>query len=301
MLVQKTGLAMFETKGLLQQIKHHDRLPITVNRNCAIPLPESVWPKLLQPHQLAYYYLVFVDQGTETIQIDGQAMTITDSQAVFGTPNQVFAHPAPDKATQQYKISFDEHTLALLPQAFPFLLNPLQTSIIRFEPDARERVKAELTMLFGLLHSTGKPTKVDIILAHLNALLTEVNSAYFEGQPQPIPVNPKLSKYVAFTLAVEAQLNQQHDVHTIAEQLAMSPNSLYEVVKAFSGLSPKEWITNRLIEEAQRKLHYSPTSVKELAYELGFTDPAYFSRLFKKKTGKNVSEFLGDRHNLSNN
>lgn len=292
---------MFETKGLLHQIKHHDRLPITVNRNCAIPLPESVWPKLLQPHQLAYYYLVFVDQGTETVQIDGQPITISDSQAVFGTPNQVFAHPAPNKATQQYKLSFDEHTLALLPQAFPFLLNPLQTSIIRLEPDAKERVRAVLTMLFGLLHSTRKSTKVDIILAYLNALLTELNSAYFERHQQPAPVNPKLSKYVAFTLAVEAQLTQQPDVATIAQQLAMTPSSLYGVVKAFSGVSPKDWITNRLMEEAQRKLHYSPTSVKELAYELGFTDPAYFSRLFKKKTGKNVSEFLADRHNLSNN
>ena len=44
--------------------------------------------------------------------------------------------------------------------------------------------------------------------------------------------------------------------------------------------------------EAQRKLRYSNLSVKELAYELGFNDPDYFSRLFKKSTGKSVSDFL---------
>ncbi len=291
---------MFETKGLLNQIKHHYRLPITVNRNCAIPLPEAVWPKLLQPHKLAYYYLVYVDQGRETFQIDGQELTIADSHAVFGRPNQIFAHPAPNKDTQQYKIGFDEHTLALLPQAYPFLVNPLNTNTIHFEPDAKARVKAVLSILFKLLHSSGKPTKVDIILAHLNALLTELNSAYFEPHDQPTPSNLKLSKYVAFTLAVEAHLTEQHDVHTIAEQLAMTPNSLYGVVKEVSGVSPKEWITNRLIQEAQRKLHYSASSVKELAYELGFNDPAYFSRLFKKRTGKNVSDFLAEGHGLSN-
>ncbi|RYF73936.1 MAG: AraC family transcriptional regulator [Cytophagaceae bacterium] len=292
---------MVETKGLLDQIKHHDRLPITVNQNCVIPLPDTVWPKLLQPHQLAYYYLVFVDQGQETFQLDGQPITIVDSQAVFGRPNQIFAHPFPNKETQQYKISFDEHTLALLPQAFPFLINPLNTNIIHFEPDAKARVKTVLSMLFELLHTPGKPTKADIILAHLNALLTELNSAYFETHDQPILSNPKLSKYVAFTLAVEKQLTTQHDVHTIAHQLAMTPNSLYGVVKEFSGVSPKEWITNRLIQEAQRKLHYSASSVKELAYELGFNDPAYFSRLFKKRTGKNISDFLAEQHRLSNN
>jgi len=47
-----------------------------------------------------------------------------------------------------------------------------------------------------------------------------------------------------------------------------------------------------LITEAQRKLRYSNTSIKELAYELGFNDPDCFSRLFKKSTGKSASEFL---------
>ncbi|GAB4039512.1 helix-turn-helix domain-containing protein [Spirosoma jeollabukense] len=292
---------MQETKGLLDQIKHHDKVPITVNQNCAITLPDGVWQKLLQPHRLAYYYFVFVDQGAETCQVDGQDMAISDSQVVFGTPNQIFAHPFPNKATQQYKIGFDENTLALLPQAFPFLVNPFRANTITFEPEAKERVKVVLSMLFQLLHSSGKPRKVAIILAHLNTLLTEFNSAYFEDRPQPASSNLKLSKYVAFTLAVETHLTEQHDVHTIAEELAMTPSSLYGLVKEFSGLSPKEWITNRLIQEAQRKLHYSPLSVKELAYELGFNDPDYFSRLFKKRTGKNISDFVADRHYLSSN
>jgi AraC family transcriptional regulator, transcriptional activator of pobA len=50
--------------------------------------------------------------------------------------------------------------------------------------------------------------------------------------------------------------------------------------------------------EAQRKLQYSHLSVKELAYELGFNDPDYFSRFFKKCTGKSVSEFLEVRQDL---
>ena len=108
---------MQETKGLLDQIKHHDKVPITVNQNCAVTLPEGVWQKLLQPHKLAYYYFVFVDRGAETVQVDAQDITISDSQLVFGVPNQIFAHPSPSKDTQQYKIGFDENTLAMLPQA----------------------------------------------------------------------------------------------------------------------------------------------------------------------------------------
>jgi AraC-like DNA-binding protein len=98
---------------------------------------------------------------------------------------------------------------------------------------------------------------------------------------------------------VETHLTEQPSINTIAEKLALSTNSLYRIVKEFSGTSPKDFITNRLMIEAQRKLHYSNLSVKELAYELGFNDPDYFSRLFKKCTGKNVSEVLENRQDLS--
>lgn len=290
---------MQETTGLLDKIKHHDKLPIMVNENCTIALPEDALQKLLQPHKLTYYYFVFVDQGSEMVQVDQQDRTISDSQLVFGLPNQIFAHLSSNKANQQYKIGFDENALALLPHAYPFLVNPLQANVITFSPDAKQRVKAVLSILFQLLHSPGKQKNVDILLAHLNALLTEFNSAYFEHSDQTPPSNPKLAKYVAFKLAVETHLTEQHDVHTIADELAMTPSSLYGLVKEFSGLSPKEWITNRLMQEAQRKLHYSSLSVKELAYELGYNDPDYFSRLFKKRTGKNISAFVADQHDLS--
>ncbi|QKZ14852.1 helix-turn-helix domain-containing protein [Spirosoma sp. KUDC1026] len=290
---------MQDTKGVLDKIRHHDQVPLMINENCAIPLPEAVLPTLLQPHKLAYYYFMFMDRGSETCQIDFQDRTVADSQVIFGLPNQVFAHAAPDKNNQQYKISFDENTLSLLPQAYPFLVNPANTNAITFDPAARQRVKATLSILFQLVHTPGKQQHAAVILAYVNALLTEFNSAYFAHNQSGATANPRQSKYIAFKLAVETHLTEQHDVHTIADELAMTPGSLYTLVKEFSGLSPKEWITNRLIQEAQRKLQYSAPSIKELAYELGFNDPAYFSRLFKKRTGKNVSTFLAERQNLS--
>ena len=133
---------MQQTTGLLQKIKHHDQLPIMVNENCAIALPEEVLPTLLQPHQLAYYYFVFVDRGSQSVAIDGQDITIADSQVAFGLPNQLFAQLASDKSAQQYKFGFDENALALLPQTYPFLINPFSTNVITFDSAAKERVKA---------------------------------------------------------------------------------------------------------------------------------------------------------------
>lgn len=290
---------MHETKGLLDKIKHHDKLSITVNEDCRIYLPEDVLQTLLEPHKLAFYYFVFMDQGSATYTVDLEDIIVSDGQLVFGLPNQVFIN-SPHNINNHYShLGFDESTLALLPRSYPFLVNPLQSSRITFDLDAQQRVKGVFANLFQLLHSSGKPTNTEIILAHLNVLLTEFNSAYFEQSAPDTIANPKLSKYVAFKLAVETHLTEQHDVHTIAEKLAMTTSNLYGVVKEFSGVSPKEWITNRLMLEAQRKLQYESLSVKELAYELGFNDPDYFSRLFKKSTGKSVSAFLADLRDLS--
>jgi AraC family transcriptional regulator, transcriptional activator of pobA len=47
--------------------------------------------------------------------------------------------------------------------------------------------------------------------------------------------------------------------------------------------------------EAKRRLYYAESSsIKELAFGLGFNDPEYFSRLFKKITGKTIAVFVQD-------
>ncbi len=292
--------AMLDTTGLLEQMKHHDRLPIMLNENCQINIPEPALATLLRPHRLSFYYFVYVDQGSETYTIDMEDVTISGNEMVFGLPNQIFRNPLKLVHNNNYKLGFDEHTLAMLPGSFPFLLNPLHTNVIRFEPSAKARVKSVFSNLFQLLHAGDKPQHADIILAHLHTLLTEINSAYFSQADQFQPVNPKLNDYVAFKLAVEADLSEQHDIQQLAEQLNMTAGKLYSIVKEQSGLSPKAWITKRIMLEAQRKLQYSDISVKALAYELGFNDPAYFSRLFRKSTGMNISAFLKTSRDLSN-
>lgn len=109
------------------------------------------------------------------------------------------------------------------------------------------------------------------------------------------PTDGKLSKYIGFSQYLEDNLSDHTTIRGIAEKLSLNTNSLYNIVKHYSGLSPKEFIINRLILEAKRRLYYAESpSVKELAYELGFNDPEYFSRLFKKETGQTMAAFVQD-------
>jgi AraC-like DNA-binding protein len=273
------------------------RIKIVSNDN---PYPSAdIQQKLQQPRRLTSYFIVLVDSGSVTYNLDLQDITLTDGHLLFAMPNQVFTPPPKTADLKYFKVLFDENTLALLPQHFPFLVNPLNSQTIIFDNGTRERVRKVFEILNQILYIDKHPTDTEIILAYLNSLLAELNSAYFKNKEPINSLNTNLSKFIEFKLVVETHLTEQPSVNTIAEKLALTTNSLYRIVKEYSGVSPKDFFTNRLMIEAQRKLHYSTLSVKELAYELGFNDPDYFSRLFKKCTGKSVTEFLEARQDSS--
>jgi AraC family transcriptional regulator, transcriptional activator of pobA len=293
-------LKVQETKGLLEKIKLHDNLAIRVHSNANNNLPEEVMKMLIQPHRKANYFFVFMENGSLTHKADLDELTITNGQLFFVLPNQIHSVPAQKKEDIEcFKMSFDENCLSLLPKRFQFLINPLGSQIISFDSDARLRVKALFEILDKILHSDDDQKNAEVILAYLNSLLTEFNNAYFKRVGKEKSGSNKLSKYIEFKIAVETHLTEQYSINTIADNLSVTTNHLYNIVKAFSGVSPKEFITNRLMLEAQRKLFYAEPTVKELAYELGFSDPDYFSKLFKKNTGKSVTQFVESIQDLS--
>jgi AraC-like DNA-binding protein len=76
-----------------------------------------------------------------------------------------------------------------------------------------------------------------------------------------------------------------------AEQLFLSPNYLSDLLKKETGKNAQDHIHYYLIEEAKNNLLNSTSTVSEVAYDLGFVYPQYFSKLFKSKTGMTPAEF----------
>jgi AraC family transcriptional activator of pobA len=236
-----------------------------------------------------HYFFLLMLEGSAQHNVDLQRYEIQSDELLFILPHQMHQLPGEGHGGDYYKIGFDEHCLYLLPRTFPFLINPFNRQKIAFSAAAVNRLRSTVAVLRSLLSEMD--TEPELILAHLNSLLTEINLAYFAADKNP--ADGKLSKYIDFKLFIEKQLTEQPSIETIAEALAVNTNGLYQLVKHYSGLSPKTFITHRLILEAKRRLYYGEhTSVKTLAFALGFNDPDYFSRLFKKETGGSVAQFL---------
>ena len=69
-----------------------------------------------------------------------------------------------------------------------------------------------------------------------------------------------------------------------APELAISVAHLNDTIKALTGISVSLHIQQASILEAKRQLYYTNKSVKEIGYELGYEEPVYFGKLFKKTT-----------------
>jgi len=90
---------------------------------------------------------------------------------------------------------------------------------------------------------------------------------------------------------IEENYTTQKNVSPYAEMLDMNPSCLNELSKRTTGITAGELIRNRVIEEIKKLLFSSQLSGKEIAFQLGFDDPAYFSRFFRKYTGMTTKEF----------
>lgn len=80
-------------------------------------------------------------------------------------------------------------------------------------------------------------------------------------------------------------------VDYFSNKMHLSSSYLSDLLKKETGLNAKEHINTFAIEKAKTRLLSSTDTVSEIAYDLGFNYPHYFSRLFKSKTGKTPNEF----------
>lgn len=94
-----------------------------------------------------------------------------------------------------------------------------------------------------------------------------------------------------FSLLVENHYREKHTVADYAELMGIAPKTLTHKLRKMNMAQPNEVIKDRIILEAKRLLIHTEMSAKQIAYALGYEDPAYFNRLFSSKVGDNTSNF----------
>ncbi len=97
--------------------------------------------------------------------------------------------------------------------------------------------------------------------------------------------------FLSFCDLIEARFRDHITLPEYARHLAVTEARLNDICRRMAGLASKEVVHERLLQEARRQLRFSSTAVGELSYQLGFADPAYFSRFFTRRVGLTPSAF----------
>lgn len=136
----------------------------------------------------------------------------------------------------------------------------------------------------------------DIIIAHLSTLFKYAQRFYerqFHNRSEFSSdlfqrFNQELDSYFS---SIENKEKGTPSIENIASKLSVSQRYLSDTLKKETGKTTTEHIQLYLIDEAKKILLNDKKSIAEVAYDLGFEYPPYFSRLFKKKEGISPTEF----------
>ncbi len=141
--------------------------------------------------------------------------------------------------------------------------------------------------------------KDELLLTIRNALNARhaIRQRYTGEFEEPVVHDPEIQKQDAFikrlnTLIDENLEDDTFGVMPLSRGMQYSRSQLHNKVKALTGFTISTYIQHRRLSKARILLKQADTNISEVAWAVGFKDPKYFSRLFKREFGVSPREFV---------
>ncbi|WP_232073858.1 AraC family transcriptional regulator [Spirosoma aureum] len=246
----------------------------------------------LVPHRKGYYFLCLVRKGTSRHWVDFVPYTLQSNTIYFSVPQQVQVKEKVEPMdgiilsfTEEYIQMEENRSLRQL----PIIQNPDNAHEMKLTPENLQF----LDDLFGKMlveFNTERNWRNNMLHSYVNVLLIYLSRLYTE-QFQADHSSPDRSLLKRFWSSIDSHFDTLHQVADYANLLNLTPGHLNDRIKQQSGKTAIEHIHERLVLEAKRRLLHTDLSAKEIAWQLGFEDGAYFHRFFKRLTGETPTTF----------
>jgi AraC family transcriptional regulator, transcriptional activator of pobA len=181
-------------------------------------------------------------------------------------------------------ISESKSQIDILKQ-FPFL-EWLNNPILEFTNSENEVL---ITLLKRLETIYSDKPNYELIRSYLVTFLTELKSLFKTDTINKTSASERIA--YEFRQYLTKHVKKEHEAEFYAKQLNVSPNHLNRCIKEVFGKSVSQIIAEYLTLEAKVLLPQPSVSIGEISFSLGFDDPSYFGRFFKKQTGQTPTEF----------
>ena len=138
--------------------------------------------------------------------------------------------------------------------------------------------------MFDIEMNSNDHLQIDMLQMMLKRYLILCTRLFKEQEDYP-EANKESNIIREFNFLVEQHFKTKHTVAEYAELLYKSPKTLSNIFLKMGSKTPLQYIQERKLLEAKRRLRYSNMQIQEIAYEIGYEDIQAFSRFFKKKSG----------------
>jgi len=228
---------------------------------------------------LKEYQLIYITRGNGLFESAGYGLEKIEAGTVLMLFPDEWHRYKPDE-----KIGWDEYWIGFNGR--------LAENIIRHGFFSRQKpvlkvgvLDSVLQLFFEIIHETeleksGYQPQIAGATMHLLGLLHSLSRS------KEIIDFDQSERLTNQAIAIFRQdFNKLISIEDVAKQLNVSYSQFRKVFKGYTGISPGQYLIQLRIERARILLHDPKLSIKEIAYQLNFSDGVVFSKLFKRKTG----------------
>lgn len=239
------------------------------------------------PHVLSFYDILLVTKGRGTFELDGARHAVVPGALLVTRPGEIrrWQVEGLDGACVFFATDFlrDAFADARFLDQFAFFAAGRPTAAIRLSTAERTqflRRFRRMSQEFASLEADA----TDLLRARLYEMVVLLNRWYKARHPKAAGL-VRHAVLERFRAMVERDFRRVHRVQDYAARLGVSPGHLNVLCNEHLGRPASTEIHQRVLLEARRLLRYTDKAAFVVAQELGFADPAYFGRFFRREAG----------------
>lgn len=237
---------------------------------------------------------MFLAKGKGEHSIDFTSYPINDNSVFFMRPGQVHQLTL-KQGSKGYLMQFNREFYTPKKEPVNFVLRKVSNK--NYCPLSADRFKKLLSQLFFIFeeYTQKQDNYKEVIKASLEILFIEL----VRQSKNPKEITNEGIKYSQEQLEELLELLQKHivtqkQVTQYADMMHLTSFQLNKITKETIGKTCSQLINEQIVLEAKRNLLATTNQINQIGFDLGFEDPSYFIRFFKKQTGQTPEGF---RHN----
>jgi AraC family transcriptional activator of pobA len=248
-------------------------------------ISESGFDMARDNHRHDFFEILWFTSSVGTVHyIDFEPYPVEAGLIYFMAPGQVHAYEGVLPTGYVIVFSHEMFSTIMDPQ-LRVLFNPFMNNGVRLgEKESRVLVQLAQLMVLECLGSK----EFFVLQCYLKAFLLHIARVNFDAAFSFDKGGQRMS--FLFEL-LEGNFRRERHAAFYASAIGITPKRLNEILHEKFDLTLTRILHTRLILEAKREIAYGRKSFKEISFELGFSDQAYFSRFFKVQTGIMPLEF----------